>query len=203
MKRLAILGASGHGKVVAEAAELSGWDEVFFFDDAWPEKSINTIWPVIGKTKDLLARLNEFAGVVVAIGDSRIRLSKMNELRARNVNLPVIIHPQAIVSRHTEIGEGSVILAGAIVNTDTKIGAGAILNTGCSVGHDCTLADGVHISSGTRLAGGVVVGEGAWVGIGSVVRQLVTVGAYSVVGAGAAVVKDVPDHAVVMGVPAK
>ncbi|MDY0208467.1 MAG: acetyltransferase, partial [Pseudomonas sp.] len=83
------------------------------------------------------------------------------------------------------------------------IGAAAILNTGCSVDHDCLLGDAVHISPGARLAGGAKVGLCAWIGIGAVVRQLLTVGAYSVVGAAAAVVMDVPEHATVVGVPAK
>ncbi len=203
MKRLAILGASGHGKVVADAAELSGWDEVVFFDDDWPQRKSNAIWPVLGNTAALLASLDDFSGVAVAIGNNRIRLEKLNVLRGQNVTLPTIIHPQSIISRYAQIGEGSVICAGVVVNADTRIGAGAILNTGCSIDHDCVLADAVHISPGARLAGGVSVGECTWIGIGAVVRQLLTVGACSIVGAGAAVVKDVPAHATVVGVPAK
>ena len=203
MKRLAILGASGHGKVVADAAELSGWDEVVFFDDAWPQRNSNAIWPVMGNTAALLASLNDFSGVAVAIGNNRIRLEKLNLLREQGVFLPAIIHPQAVISRYANIGAGSVVCAGVVVNADTRIGAGAILNTGCSIDHDCVLADAVHISPGARLAGGVSVGECTWIGIGAVVRQLLTVGACSIVGAGAAVVKDVPAHATVVGVPAK
>lgn len=203
MKRLAILGASGHGKVVADAAELSGWDEVVFFDDAWPELTNNSVWPVLGKTEDLLASLDKFAGVAIAIGNNVIRWEKFNLLRERGAVLPVIIHPQAVISRYASIGEASVICAGVVVNAGAKIGAAAILNTGCSVDHDCVLADAVHISPGARLAGGVQVRRCAWVGIGAVIRQLLVVGAYSVVGAGAAVVKNVNDHASVIGVPAR
>lgn len=203
MKRLAILGASGHGKVVADAAEISGWDDVVFFDDAWPECTHNSVWSVLGNTADLLASLDTFAGVAVAIGNNVIRLEKLTILREQGAILPVILHPQAIISRYAKIGEGSVICAGAVVNADACIGVGAILNTGCSVDHDCLLGDAVHISPGARLAGGVKVEQCGWVGIGAVVRQLVTVGAFSVVGAGAAVVKDVPEHTAVVGVPAQ
>lgn len=203
MKRLAILGASGHGKVVADAAELSGWDEVVFFDDAWPELTNNSVWPVLGKTEDLLVSLDKFAGVAIAIGNNVIRWEKFNLLRECGAVLPVIIHPQAVISRYASIGDASVICAGVVVNAGAKIGAAAILNTGCSVDHDCVLADAVHISPGARLAGGVQVGRCAWVGIGAVIRQLLVVGAYSVVGAGAAVVKNVNDHASVIGVPAR
>ncbi|NLO55238.1 MAG: acetyltransferase [Gammaproteobacteria bacterium] len=203
MKRLAILGASGHGKVVADAAELSGWDEVVFFDDAWPDITHNAVWPVRGSTADLLAVLDSFAGVAIAIGNNVIRYEKLQLLREQGAFLPVIIHPHAVISRYATIGEGSVVCAGVVVNADACIGAAAILNTGCSVDHDCLLGDAVHISPGARLAGGAKVDLCAWIGIGAVVRQLLTVGAYSVVGAAAAVVMDVPEHATVVGVPAK
>lgn len=203
MKRLAILGASGHGKVVADTAELSGWDEVVFFDDAWPQCTSNSVWPVRGNTADLVAAVNEFSGVAVAIGNNAIRLQKLALLRELGVALPAIIHPQAIISRYASLGEGSVVCAGVVVNADACIGVGVILNTGCSIDHDCVLADAVHISPGARLAGGAKVGECAWVGIGAVVRQLVTVGAYSTVGAGAAVIRDVAEHTTVVGVPAQ
>lgn len=203
MKRLAILGASGHGKVVADAAELSGWNEIVFFDDAWPDVKSNSVWPVLGNTADLLESVSEFSGVAVAIGNNAIRLEKLNLLRNQGVVLPAIIHPNSVVSRYAKIGDGSVVCAGVIVNADTQVGVGAILNTGCSIDHDCVLAEAVHISPGARLAGGTKVDACAWVGIGAVVRQLITIGADSVVGAGAAVVKDVPPGVVVVGNPAK
>ena len=203
MRRLAILGASGHGKVVADAAELSGWDEVVFFDDAWPQVTSNSVWPVLGNTAALLDSLDAFAGVAIAIGNNVIRLDKLKQLREQGAILPVIIHPSAVISRYATLGEATVVCAGVVVNADARVGAAAILNTGCSVDHDCVLADAVHISPGARLAGGVQVGQCSWIGMGAVVRQLLSVGAYSVVGAGAAVVKNVGEHTAVIGVPAQ
>jgi sugar O-acyltransferase (sialic acid O-acetyltransferase NeuD family) len=203
LKRLAILGASGHGKVVADTAECCGWQTVEFFDDAWPGLQKNSFWPVVGDTAALMKRLADFDGVVVAIGNNCIRHAKLLELRAAGACVVTVVHPGAIVSRYASIGQGTVVFAGAVVNAKACIGQGAILNTGCSIDHDCALGDAVHISPGVRLAGGVYVGDLSWIGIGASVRQLVRIGERVMVGAGSAVVSDIPNDVTVAGVPAK
>lgn len=200
---LAILGASGHGKVLADIAELNGWDNIVFFDDAWPEKTSNGAWQVVGNTQSLLKSLTEYDGVIVAIGNNKIRQQKLQELSRAGAKTITLIHPSATVSKYTKIGPGSVVVAGAVINPDCIIGSGAIINTCSSVGHDCILGDAVHICPGARLAGGTEVGDRAWVGVGSSVRQLIKIGADAIIGAGSAVVKDVPKNTIVMGVPAK
>lgn len=203
MKRLAILGASGHGKVLADCAELGGWDTVRFFDDAWPQQQVNRHWPILGKTADLLQQVANFDGIVVAIGNNAIRAEKLKLLSDAGAVLPVICHPSASVSRYASLGPGSVVFASAVVNADCSVGVGAIINTGATVDHDCRLADAVHISPGAHLAGGVSVGARSWIGIGSCVRQQVRIGEGVVIGAGAAVVADVADASIVAGVPAR
>ena len=203
MKRLAILGASGHGKVVADGAQASGWASIVFFDDAWPERRMNGAWPIIGASAQLLEQLGEFEGVIVAIGNNAVRREKLELLRRHGATLVSIVHPSAVVSPHADIGEGSVVFATAVVNAFSKVGGGAILNTGCSVDHDCSLGVCVHVSPGARLAGGVVVGDESWIGIGAAVRQQVAIGMQVVVGAGAAVVSDISDNMTVVGVPAR
>jgi len=202
-RRLAILGASGHGKVVADAAQAGGWASIEFFDDAWPERSSNGVWPVIGNGAQLLDRISEFDGVIVAIGTNAVRRQKLERLRNQGAALVSIVHPSAVVSPHAVLGEGSVVFAIAVVNAFSRIGEGAILNTGCSVDHDCDLGACVHVSPGARLAGGVTVGDESWIGIGASVRQLVAIGTQVVVGAGAAVVSDISDNMTVAGVPAR
>lgn len=201
--KLAILGASGHGKVVADTAECCGWQTIEFFDDAWPHRQGNGVWSVVGDTTVLMGRLADFDGVVVAIGNNRLRHAKLLEFQAAGARLATVIHPAATVSRYASISEGTVVFAGAVVNADTRVNLGGILNTGCSIDHDCVLGDAVHISPGARLAGGVRVGDLSWVGIGASVRQLISIGQRVMVGAGSAVVSDIPNDVMVAGVPAR
>ena len=203
MKRLAILGASGHGKVVAESALRAGWDSVDFYDDAWPGKRRIGKWVISGDTEALLKDPGGFDGAVVAIGSNAIRMRKIWQLQAAGIELATIVHPAATISDSARLGAGTVVMAGVVVNADAVVGAGAILNTLCSVDHDCVLGDGVHISSGAHLSGDVRVGEQSWVGIGAAIRQGVTVGRLVTIGAGAAVVCDIADNLTVAGVPAK
>ena len=203
MKRLAILGASGHGKVVADTAECCGWQIIEFFDDAWPQVTSIGVWPVVGNTSDLLSRVGEFDGVLVAIGNNSVRRRKMDELKASGAQLPVLIHPSSIISRYAKIGSGTVVFASAVVNAYAIVGEGAVLNTGCSIDHDCVLGACVHVSPGARLAGAVTVGDGSWIGIGACVRQVLSIGSNVMVGAGAAVICDISDNMTVAGVPAR
>lgn len=203
MNVLAILGASGHGKVVADTAECCGWDAIEFFDDAWPRISSNGTWPVVGTTADLLARVQDFQGVLVAIGNNEVRQRKLAELQAAGASLPVLQHPASVVSRYATLGPATVVFANAVVNAYATLGQGCIVNTGSSIDHDCVLGDSVHICPGARLAGMVKVGDLSWIGIGACVRQVLNIGSRVVVGAGAAVVCNISDNMTVAGVPAR
>jgi len=203
VRRLAILGASGHGRVIADAALAAGWEAVAFYDDAWPGVSASGPWQVVGRTADLRRDAAQLDGAVVGIGDNVTRLVKLRELLAGGALLVSVVHPDAVVSARAEVGQGSVLLAGAVLNPFARLGRGCIVNSGASVDHDCHLADGVHVSPGAHLGGGVRVGEASWIGIGASVIQGVSIGAGATVGAGAAVVDDVADGATVVGVPAR
>jgi sugar O-acyltransferase (sialic acid O-acetyltransferase NeuD family) len=201
--RLAILGASGHGKVVADAAEQGGWPSVAFFDDAWPGLQTNGPWAVEGNTEALLDRLMDFDGVIVAIGNNRTRAAKQAELVAFGGKMATIIHPSAMVSAHATVGAGSVVFANAAVNACATVGAGVIVNTGAVVEHDCVVGDFAHISPNGVLSGGVALGSLVWVGSCASIRQLIAIGEASVVGMGAVVTKDVAPGVTVVGNPAK
>ncbi|MGV2989280.1 acetyltransferase [Vibrio sp. E150_011] len=202
MKSCAILGASGHGKVVAEIAELNGYRNISFFDDRWPNLTSVEHWAVSGDTNTLLANVKEYDITIVAIGHNTTRCAKQRELSQAGAVFDVIAHPRATLSEHATIGAGSVVMANAVVNPFSCIGASCIINTGSTVDHDCKLAEGVHISPGANLAGGVEVGESSWIGIGSQVNQLVVIGREVIVGSGSTVINNVPSFQTVVGTPA-
>lgn len=203
-RRLAIFGAGGHGRVTAEAAQLSEvWDEICFFDDHYKLTKRQAKWPIVGDTQMFFQQCIEFDSVVVAIGDNRKRLDLTNRVAELGGVLARIIHPLATISESTELGEGSVVLAAAVINYGAEVGRAAIINTSAVVEHDCILSDGVHICPNVALGGGTKVGMRSWVGIGAVTKELSIIGSDVVVGAGAVVVKDVDQGSVVVGNPAK
>ena len=203
MKKLALLGASGHGKVIADTALLAGWDEVIFFDDAWPTLTSVGPWEVRGNTDKLLELADCFDGAIVGIGNNAIRLKKQLLLEQAGVQIVTILHPSAIVSRYSEIGKGSVVFASAVINAFARIGRGCIINTAATIDHDCVLGDGVHVSPGAHLGGNVHVGTATWIGIGASVIHGVHIGEHIMVGAGAAVVNDLSSGLTFVGVPAR
>lgn len=201
MTTLAILGASGHGRVVADIALCCNWD-VCFFDDVPPCRSNLLGLPYGGTFDDLVAQIDQFTGAFVAIGDNEVRMAKHLALIESGFFVPTLVHTAATVSQFARLGGGSVIMPGAIINAGADVGDACIVNTGASVDHDCRLSDGVHISPGAHLAGEVSVGRGTWIGIGAVIRQQVQVGSGSMVAAGATVVKNVENNTTVAGVAA-
>ena len=203
MTKCAIIGASGHGKVVAELAELNGYQEIVFFDDRWPELTEVEHWSVKGDLETLFTTAISFDLTVIAIGNNKVRLEKQKKLSLAGAKFSVLAHPNATISKHSQVGMGTVVMANAVINSFVNVGEACIINTASTIDHDCHLADGVHVSPGCNLAGGVTVGEGTWLGIGSQVKQLISIGSGVMVGAGATVVSDVPDLQTVVGTPAQ
>jgi len=203
MTGLLIVGAGGHGKVVADAARETGrWGCLAFLDDV-PCDDIFGRWPVLGNIDSIASHRSQYSAVVVALGDNPLRLRRLHEFHELGFLLPTIIHPSATVSDTARLGDGTVVFAQAVVGCDTTIGLGGIVNTGATVDHDCQLGDTVHISPGAHLAGGVSVANCGWVGIGASLIQSIRVGENAIIGAGAVVIADVEAHQTVVGNPAR
>lgn len=203
--RLLIIGAGGHGRVVADTAARSAaqWSEIAFLDDRYPSLAVAGPWSVVGRFPDLEGLAPRFDACISALGDARLRLDLLERARIAGFQLPVVVHPHAAISPHARIEHGSFVAACAAVNIGSELGPGCIVNTGATVDHDCRLGAGVHICPGAHLAGGVEIGERSWFGIGAVARQGVRIGADVTVGAGAVCLEDVRDGATVSGVPAR
>ena len=140
---------------------------------------------------------------IVAIGDNNIRVRLAKKIKSIGFNLPTLIHPQATVAIDVVFGQGIVVMGGAVINPGSKIDNYAIINTGATVDHDNFIGEGAHIAPGAHLGGGVKIGKKSLIAIGASVREYCEVGSNSIVGMGAAVVKNIPDNVVVVGVPAK
>lgn len=204
INKLVIIGAGGHGKVVADAAQESRcWDEIVFLDDNWREIGTQCGISVIGPISALAGLRVRYTDALVAVGDNARRMSLLDQAVAAGFALPALVHPRAYVSRHAVVGAGSVVLAQAVINADARLGRGVIVNTGAVVEHDCDLGDGVHLSPGVHLGGRVTIGELTWVGIGAAVRDKLRLGDRVTVGAGSVVVKNLPDDALVYGEAAR
>lgn len=196
MQALRIIGAGGHGRVVADVAFAMGYRDIAFLDTEYPDRKNNGAWPIWG-TPSVKGPEQWFC----AVGSNATRAHLFETLDLYDP--PILIHPFSSVSPSARLGLGTLLVAGAVVNANAQTGRGVIVNTGCSVDHDCVLDDFVHISPGARLAGNVQVGARSWIGIGAVVHEGVRIGSDVVVGAGAAVIDDIPDNTRVGGVPAQ
>lgn len=199
MNRLIVIGASGHGKVVADIAELNGYSDLAFLDDAQGLVEVAG-HPVAGP----VSAFSDFIGCdfVVAIGNAEVRCRIQTRLECAGARVVSLVHPSAVVAKDVVVGVGSVVMAGAVINVSSILGKGCIVNTGASVDHDCVVGDYSHISVGAHLAGAVSIGKKTWVGIGAVVSNNVSICADCMIGAGAVVVKDILTAGSYVGVPA-
>jgi sugar O-acyltransferase (sialic acid O-acetyltransferase NeuD family) len=175
---LLVIGAGGHGRSVAEAAELSGYFEVVgFLDDSLPVGEAVMGVPLLGHVASIAQYRARADQVIVAIGNNVVREKLMLQLVAVDFNLATVLHPRAIVSPSAVLGVGAVVMAGAIVGTEARLGMGSIVNCGAVVDHHATVEDFGHLGVSASMAGGTVLGRGAWMQAGSALGYGVKVAA--------------------------
>jgi sugar O-acyltransferase (sialic acid O-acetyltransferase NeuD family) len=192
-----LFGASGHCKVIIDIIQKSNLEVIQNIIDDNPVKDkIDNITIIKTPNDDFF----KGKSLIISIGNNEIRKKITSRISA---NYLVAIHPKSILASKVSIAEGSVIMAGAIINADVVIGKHSIINSGAVIEHDCILGDFVHISPNASLAGSVIVGEGSQIGIGAIIIQGVKIGKWATIGAGAVILKEVPDFAVVVGNPGK
>ena len=173
--------------------------QIVFLDDA-TTSGFCSKYPIVGNS-DCIENLD--ADFFVAIGNANVRKNISEKIILHNKNLATLVHPNATIGENVTIGEGTLIVAGAVVNPSTVIGKGCIINTCASVDHDNTIGDYVHIAVGAHVCGTVSIGNNTWIGAGATVSNNINICSDCFVGAGAVVVKDIADSGVYIGVPAK
>ena len=193
-KKLIIIGASGHGQVVADIALLNGYKDIVFCDDN-PSLTECMGFPIVGRTEDAVKMDGD---KIVAIGDPEVR-----ERLQERINAVTLIHPNAVIGVTVTMGAGCVVMAGGIINPNTTIGKGVIINTSASVDHDCVIGDYAHIAVGAHVCGSVSIGKRTWIGAGATVRNNINICNDCMIGTGAAVVNDIDTPGTYVGVPAK
>ena len=194
-KKLAIIGAGGHGKVVGEIALLNQYEIIDFFDDSINEIK-NFPFAISGDLKNLNNHLNDYDEFFVAIGDNKKRYDKLEWLKKKNLNITVLIHPRSTISKFTSIGIGTCVMANAVVNPGTFIKEGVIINSSVSIDHDCIIEDFAHISPNSSLSGNVRIGKFTHLGTGTSVHPKINIGNNVKTGVGSKVFKNILDDIV-------
>jgi UDP-perosamine 4-acetyltransferase len=203
--KIIVLGAGGHARVLVDALRQIGVEFLGATVADETDEGPGGI-PILGTDDVILNYPPEavlLANGIGSIGDPSVRRDQFDHFSTKGYRFATVVHPKATLADDVQLGEGCVVMAGAIIQTGSRIGDNTIINTGAIVDHDGHIGSHVHLAPGAVLSGGVSIGHGVHVGTGATVIQAITIGANAIVGAGAVVVKDVRPGAVVLGVPAR
>ncbi len=207
MTDVIVVGGGDQGRQVISAIEAGEGNRIVgVLDRAIPPGTVVAGYPVLGTEDDLraTAEQNGAGAFVVAIGDNATRGALLEQLVAGcpQLSMCTIIHPTASVARDATVGDGSIVLAGAVVSNGCTVGRGVLLGTRSSIDHDCVVDDYASLAPGVTTGGTVHIGRATALGVGANVVHGITIGADTVVGAGALVLDDIPERVVAYGVPA-
>lgn len=206
MKKIVLIGAGGHCKVIIDIIKSTNEYEIIGITDKRLKGNILNI-PIIGDDTVLEQLYNEetqyaFVGIG-SLNDMNVRNLIFNRLKNIGFKLPVLIHKTAVVSPFSYIKEGTCVMAGAIINPSADVGRNCIINTGSVIEHDCKIGDNTHISPNASIAGEVNIGSNTHIGVGASIIQEKIIGNNVTIGAGAVVIDNIADNSLAVGVPAK
>lgn len=202
MNNLLIVGAGGHGKVIADIAiKENKWNKIAYVDDKADFKTVMGL-EVVGDFNRVHDFIESYE-IILAVGNNSKRKRIYIKLESMGASIPTLIHPSAIIGTDVYIDKGTVIMPGVVINCCSKIGKGCIINTGATIDHDSNIGDFVHISPGAHLAGTVTIGHDTWIGSGATVSNNTSITGDCVIGASALILKDIIDPGVYIGIPGK
>lgn len=196
-KKVMIIGASGHGKVIADIIHQSGDQVMGFLDDDPTKKEIHQI-PVLGKIEDIQKYKDDFC-FIIGIGDNQIR-KKIAESNPA-LNYYTAIHPTAVIGEGVRVGNGTVVMANAVINADANIGEHCIINTSAVIEHECVIGGYTHVSPQACLCGNVHVGEECHIGAGTTITNNKNIVNNIIIGAESVVIRDINESGTYAGIP--
>jgi len=201
MNDIILVGAGGHTRACIDVIEVEGRFHIAGLiekEQSSDEESLGI--PVIGTDQDLENLRSKFNNAFITVGQIKtpeIRIKLFNLLKKLNYNLPIIMSTKAYISQHATIGEGTIVMHGAIVNANAIIGRNCIINNGALVEHDTVVGEHCHISTGAIINGGVSVGEGSFIGSGVITKQGIVINNHCIIGAGVVLKHDVDSNQMV------
>lgn len=208
MKNILIYGASGHAKMIVDVIEKNKSHNIMGFIDTYKPLGYQlNSYKVIGRLEDLkeLTKSLNIEGIIIAIGDNFTRQKVFNNIKSilPKVQFETVVHPTATLAEDINIGEGSVIMAKAVINSGAKVGKFCIINTASTLGHDSVMSDFSSLASGVTVAGTVKIGICSAICLRSIIIQNVEIGNNTVIGAGSLVLQSIGDLKTAFGNPVK
>jgi len=203
-KKISIIGSGTYGEVIYELVSLLGYEVHGFYDDNKSKHGnyINSV-PVLGDIDYEKIDIKD-KNFVVAIGDNEIRRNISTNIVRRGGILPTLIHPSVIISESATIGNGCVLHANSFIWTNVNIDDFSIISVNANIAHHTTIKTGTFISTGANVGANISIEDNSFIGIGAILMTGVkSIGRSSVIGAGAVVIRNVPEYSVVVGNPGK
>jgi len=208
VRNLIIIGAGGFGRELAWLVERINtlsptWNILGFLDDTYAKQGTEVGgYPVLGRCQGYV--YNKDSWFVCAIGTANRRREVVERVSASHgVQFATLVDQSVMRSDRIAIGEGTIICAGAILTVDITIGKHVIINLDCTVGHDALIGDFVTLYPSVNISGNTVINDEVEFGTGSQIIQGKEVGSGSIIGAGAVVVRDIPQGCTAVGLPAR
>ncbi|MDB2618016.1 acetyltransferase [Candidatus Pelagibacter bacterium] len=194
-KKLAIIGAGGHGKVVGEIALLNQYDVINFFDNRVDEIK-DFPFTIVGNIDYLKDNFINYDAYFVAVGDNKTRSDLLKWLEKQKLNIISLIHPKSIISKFSTLGIGTCVMAQAVINAGSNVKDGVIINTSASVDHDCVIEDFVHISPNCSLSGNISIGKFSHLGTGTSIHPGINIGKNVRTAIGSKIFKDILENTI-------